>query len=76
VVYVRERDASTDGLVLLSLGAPGEKRTVATWTRQQQLADGFDFDGRRLAYAIADVPEPDDVPPDARGRVVVEELAR
>ena len=74
-VYIRDRDSFTDGLVLLSLASPREKRTVATWTRPQQLAGSFDFDGRRLVYAIADVPEPDDVPPDARGRVVVEELA-
>ena len=48
---------------------------MATWTREQQLAGSFDFDGRRLAYAIADVPEPDGVPPAGRGPDVVETLS-
>jgi hypothetical protein len=74
-VYVREKDYFTDGLVLVSLTSPDEKRTLATWTRQQQLAGSFDFDGRRLAYGVADVPEPDDTPPTAAGRIVVEDVA-
>jgi hypothetical protein len=74
--YIRSRDYSTDGIVLVPLSDPRAAQTVATWTREQQLAGStFDWDGRRLVYALADVPEPDDVPPDARGRVIVEELA-